>query len=122
MTRRRRGGELEESELVTARLFSEKQAAIALLAMSLVAYLAAMQVMLLRVQPGAANAGPAPPPDRRTDIACADGSLYDLQGLPVDPTTLDDRVVVLHLDAPTNACLSRLSDISGLVVGVPVPR
>lgn len=118
---RRRDHSFDEVEALTSRIFAEKQLAVALLAMTLVAHLAVAQFLLLRLDQVQAGATGTPDPAERVDVDCAGGALVGRDGVPMDTSGLAGRTVVVHLDAATNACLQALApvDLGGLVVGVP---
>jgi len=77
----------------------------------MVAQLLSAQFLLLRLKAPASQAIAAPAASQRVDVQCdAPGDLSKAHG----------KVVVVHLGAAANACLSRVTDASPseLVVGV----
>ena len=101
----------EEIEALIYRLFAEKQFALALLALVMVAQLLSAQFLLLRLKAPASQAVAAPAASQRVDVQC---------DAPGDLTKARGKVVVVHLGATANACLSRVTEASPseLVVGV----
>lgn len=119
----RNDGGFEELEALIYRLFAEKQFALALLALVMVAQLLSAQFLLLRLKAPSAQATGAPAASQRVDVQCgpsgAQGNLAAARG----------KVVVVHLGAAADACLAQVSEASPseLVVGVetnasPAPR
>ena len=107
----RKDGGFEELEALIYRLFAEKQFALALLALVMVAQLLSAQFLLLRLKAPAGQAAGAPAASQRVDVHCdAPGDLSAARG----------KVVVVHLGAAANACLAQVTDASPseLVVGV----
>ena len=114
MSARRNESGFEEIEALIYRLFAEKQFALALLALVMVAQLLSAQFLLLRLKAPAAQAVSAPAAAQRVDVQCgaagAQGDLARARG----------KVVVVHLGAAADACLSQVTEASPseLVVGV----
>ena len=101
----------EEIEALIYRLFAEKQFALALLALVMVAQLLSAQFLLLRLKAPASQAVAAPAASQRVDVRC---------DAPGDLSTAKGKVVVVHLGAAANACLAQVTEASPseLVVGV----
>src|SRR5205085_7930603 len=79
MSRRSNGG-FEEMEALIYRLFAEKQFALALLALVMVAQLLSAQFLLLRLRPPSAQAVAAPTAQQRVDVRCEAGGARTLSG------------------------------------------
>src|SRR5262245_61393790 len=92
----------DEIESLIYRLFAEKQFAMALLALVMVANLASAQFLLLRAARTYAETVAAPSPSSRLDVRCEGGALKDLSGRPVDRAALGAKKVVVHFPAETN--------------------
>ncbi len=120
MIRRRQHADDERMEGLVYRLIADKQLAMALLAFVMLGYLLATQFLLLRVIPPALQAASAPAGEVRQDVVCAHGELQTLDGQAVQVGTMKDHVVVLHLDAAANRCVTTVSNagVQGVVVGV----
>ncbi|HET7787520.1 MAG TPA: hypothetical protein VFL36_16230 [Myxococcales bacterium] len=118
MNSRRHGGNFEELEALIYRLFAEKQFALALLALVMVAQLLSAQFLLLRLRPPSAQAAAAPSSRQRLDVRCEAGGARTLAGDPLQSAR--GKVVVVHLGAPEAACLSQVTSAgaSELVVGI----
>jgi hypothetical protein len=110
----RKSDGFEEVEALIYRLFAEKQFALALLALVMVAQLLSAQFLLLRLKAPSAQSVGAPAAAQRVDVQCgpsgAQGNLSAARG----------KVVVVHLGAAADACLAQVTDASPseLVVGV----
>jgi hypothetical protein len=117
MSRRSNGG-FEEMEALIYRLFAEKQFALALLALVMVAQLLSAQFLLLRLRPPSAQAVAAPSAQQRLDVKCDAGTARTLAGDPLSGAR--GKTVVVHLDAQQASCLSQVSSAgaSELVVGI----
>jgi len=100
MNSRRHDGGFEELEALIYRLFAEKQFALALLALVMVAQLLSAQFLLLRLRPPSKQATAAPSAQQRLDVRCEGGAARTLSG--------------------EAACLSQVtsSGASELVVGI----
>ena len=107
----RNDGGFGELEGLIYRLFAEKQFALALLALVMVAQLLSAQFLLLRLKAPAAQAVAAPAASQRVDVRC---------DAPGDLSAAHGKVVVVHLGAAANACLAQVTEASPseLVVGV----
>ena len=107
----RNDGGFGEQEALIYRLFAEKQFALALLALVMVAQLLSAQFLLLRLKAPAAQAVAAPAASQRVDVRC---------DAPGDLSAAHGKVVVVHLGAAANACLAQVTEASPseLVVGV----
>ena len=107
----RKDGGFEELEALIYRLFAEKQFALALLALVMVAQLLSAQFLLLRLRAPASQAVAAPTAANRVDVRC---------DAPGDLSVARGKVVVVHLGAAANACLAQVTEASPseLVVGV----
>lgn len=118
MISRRSGGGFEELEALIYRLFAEKQFALALLALVMVAQLLSAQFLLLRLRPPSAQAAAAPSAQQRLDVRCESGAARTLAGDPL--SSARGKTVVVHLDAQQAACLSQVTSAgaSELVVGI----
>ena len=118
MISRRGSGGFEELEALIYRLFAEKQFALALLALVMVAQLLSAQFLLLRLRAPAAQATRAPSAQERVDVRCEAGAPRTLAGDALQGAR--GKVVVVHLGAPEAACLSQVTSAgpSELVVGV----
>jgi hypothetical protein len=115
-----RSGGFEEMEGLIYRLFAEKQFALALLALVMVAQLLSAQFLLLRLKPPSSQSAAAPAAKNRIDVRCAEGGAQLLSGGPVLAEGARGKVVVVHLGAPQEACLAEMTAVgaSELVVGM----
>lgn len=111
----------DEIESLIYRLFAEKQFAMALLALVMVANLASAQFLLLRAAKTYAQTVPAPSPGDRVDVRCEGGALTDLAGKAVDRAQLGSKKVVVHFAPEASACVvaATESGVSELIIGVP---
>ena len=116
----RRDGGFGELEGLIYRLFAEKQFALALLALVMVAQLLSAQFLLLRLKAPAAQSVAAPAASRRLDIRCEASGARTLAGGPISLEASRGKVVVVHLGATADACLAEVTAAgpSELVVGV----
>ena len=119
MSSRRRESGFEEIEALIYRLFAEKQFALALLALVMVAQLLSAQFLLLRLSPPNAQASFAPSISQRLDVSCGAGGARTKDGQPLDAAA-KGKVVVVHLGESAEACLSEVTNAgpSELVVGM----
>ena len=78
MSRHPRPGGFDEIESLIYRLFAEKQFALALLALVMVAQLLSAQFLLLRLTPPGAQSREAPAPSQRIDVRWGDGATSTL--------------------------------------------
>jgi hypothetical protein len=118
-----RGGRssgFDEMEALIYRLFAEKQFALALLALVMVAQLLSAQFLLLRLTPPSSQARAAPSSSQRLDVRCESSALRTLAGETVGKEAARGKVVVMHLGASEEACLSQATSAgaSELVVGM----
>jgi hypothetical protein len=118
-----RGGRssgFDEMEALIYRLFAEKQFALALLALVMVAQLLSAQFLLLRLTPPRSQARAAPASSQRLDVRCESSALRTLAGETVGQDAARGKVVVMHLGASEEACLTQAtsSGASELVVGM----
>jgi hypothetical protein len=120
MTSRSGHSGFEEIEALIYRLFAEKQFALALLALVMVAQLLSAQFLLLRLRPPQAQAAPAPIARQRVDVQCGDSGARMLSGDAMSRELTQGKVVVVHLGASADACLAQVTSAnpSELVVGV----
>jgi hypothetical protein len=120
MTSRGRSSGFDEMEALIYRLFAEKQFALALLALVMVAQLLSAQFLLLRLRPPAQQAHGAPSASQRLDVKCDAGAARTLAGEMMGPQAARGKVVVMHLGAAEEACLAQVtsSGASELVVGL----
>jgi hypothetical protein len=120
MTRTGRSGGFEEMESLIYRLFAEKQFALALLALVMVAQLLSAQFLLLRLKPPSAQAAAAPSAKQRVDVRCGDDGARLFSGDPVSRDGALGKVLVVHLGAAQEACLAQMSSVGAaeLVVGM----
>ena len=118
MPRSSRTGGFEELEALIYRLFAEKQFALALLALVMVAQLLSAQFLLLRLKPPSGQAAPAPAASQRVDVRCEAGGARTLSGAAM--SSARGKVVVVHLGAAADACLAEVTGAnpSELVVGI----
>ena len=121
--RRNADNELNEVEALVYRLFAEKQFAMALPALVMVANLVSAQFLLLRVAAPMTQATEAPSPNERLDVRCEGGELRGLDGEALPTEGLSGREVVLHLDPTTSRCLAgpELDQALAVVLGVGAP-
>ena len=119
MSRGSRSGGFEEVEALIYRLFAEKQFALALLALVMVAQLLSAQFLLLRLSPPNAQSSFAPSISQRLDVSCAPGGARTSDGVPLERAA-KGRVVVVHLGETAEACLAEVTNAgpSELVVGM----
>ena len=121
MTGRTGRSGFEEMEALIYRLFAEKQFALALLALVMVAQLLSAQFLLLRLKPPSQQAIPAPSSAQRLDVRCEAGGARTLSGEPTSRAGAQGKVVVVHLGAPQEACLAEMAaGAAELVVGMSV--
>jgi hypothetical protein len=115
-----RNGGFEELEALIYRLFAEKQFALALLALVMVAQLLSAQFLLLRLKPPSAQAAGAPSAQQRLDVRCAEGGARTLSGEAMSREGARGKVVVVHLGAAEEACLAEVTGAGAaeLVVGM----
>jgi hypothetical protein len=120
MIRSGRPGGFDEMEALIYRLFAEKQFALALLALVMVAQLLSAQFLLLRLRPPSQQARGAPGASQRLDVRCDAGSARTLSGEAMSRESARGKVVVMHLGASEEACLAQVtsSGASELVVGM----
>jgi len=109
----------EEMEALIYRLFAEKQFALALMALVMVAQLLSAQFLLLRLSPPKAQASAAPVSTQRVDVQCEGTGARMLSG-EMSLAAAQGKVVVVHLGPSADACLSQVTSVnpSELVVGV----
>ena len=120
-----RGGRssgFDEMESLIYRLFAEKQFALALLALVMVAQLLSAQFLLLRLTPPRSQARAAPGSSQRLDVRCESSALRTLAGETVGSEAARGKVIVMHLGASEEACLTQATSAgaSELVVGMSV--
>ena len=120
MIRSGRAGGFDEMEALIYRLFAEKQFALALLALVMVAQLLSAQFLLLRLRPPAQQARGAPASSQRLDVKCDAGAARTLAGEAMSREAARGKVVVMHLGASEEACLAQVtsSGAAELVVGM----
>ena len=121
MTRKHQGATgFDELEALIYRLFAEKQFALALLALVMVAQLLSAQFLLLRLSPPSRQAAAAPAADRRLDVRCEAGSARTLSGEAMSAAAARGKTVVMHLPSADEACLAQVTSagVSELVVGM----
>ena len=108
-------------EALIYRLFAEKQFALALLALVMVAQLLSAQFLLLRLTPPSQQARAAPATSQRLDVKCDAGAARTLGGEAMSREAARGKVVVVHLGAPQEACLAEMAaGAAELVVGMSV--
>ena len=114
-----RTGGYDEMEALIYRLFAEKQFALALLALVMVAQLLSAQFLLLRLSPPHAQSTFAPSITQRVDVQCSPGGARLADGSPL-ASAAKGKVVVVHLGATADACLSEVTSAgpAELVVGM----
>src|SRR2546425_9642580 len=103
MSRSGRPGGFDEMEALIYRLFAEKQFALALLALVMVAQLLSAQFLLLRLSPPQAQATFAPSVAQRVDVQCSPSGARLPDGSPL-ASAARGKVVVVHLGASADAC------------------
>ena len=120
MSRTARSSGFDEMEALIYRLFAEKQFALALLALVMVAQLLSAQFLLLRLTPPSRQSGAAPASSQRRDIRCDAGAARTLEGEAISREAARGKVVVMHLGAAQEACLAQVtsSGAAELVVGM----
>lgn len=120
ISRNARPGGFDELESLIYRLFAEKQFALALLALVMVAQLLSAQFLLLRLTPPNAQSRAAPAPSQRVDVRCDAGAPRTLQGERMSREGARGKVVVMHLGASEEACLAQVTGLGAaeLVVGM----
>lgn len=120
MSARGRQSGFEEIEALIYRLFAEKQFALALLALVMVAQLLSAQFLLLRLTTPKSQAAPAPTSQQRLDVKCGAAGARTMQGNAFEPAAARGKVVVVHLSEPMEACLADVTSAgaSELVVGM----
>jgi hypothetical protein len=120
---KRQGTGFDELEALIYRLFAEKQFALALLALVMVAQLLSAQFLLLRLKPPSKDAVAAPLASQRLDVRCGPGGAKTLEGGAFSPASARGKVVVVHLTEPVEACLADVTSASPseLVVGMSAP-
>ena len=120
MIRSGRAGGFDEMEALIYRLFAEKQFALALLALVMVAQLLSAQFLLLRLTPPSRQASAAPSSSNRLDVKCDAGAARTLAGETMSQEVARGKVVVMHLGASEEACLAQVtsSGAAELVVGM----
>ena len=116
----RNDGGFGELEALIYRLFAEKQFALALLALVMVAQLLSAQFLLLRLTPPSQEARGAPSSSQRLDVKCDAGAARTLAGEAMSREAARGKVVVMHLGASEEACLAQVtsSGATELVVGM----
>jgi hypothetical protein len=120
MIRGGRPGGFDEMEALIYRLFAEKQFALALLALVMVAQLLSAQFLLLRLRPPSQQARGAPASSQRLDVKCDAGAARTLGGEAMSREAARGKVVVMHLGASEESCLAQVtsSGAAELVVGM----
>jgi hypothetical protein len=120
MTSRSGRSGFEEMEALIYRLFAEKQFALALLALVMVAQLMSAQFLLLRLSPPKSQSSAAPLSKQRVDVQCGDGGARMLSGDAMSREVAQGKVVVVHLGGLADACLAQVTSAgpSELVVGI----
>jgi hypothetical protein len=120
MSRTARPGGFDEMEALIYRLFAEKQFALALLALVMVAQLLSAQFLLLRLTPPSSQARAAPAISQRLDVRCEAGAARMVSGQAITREAARGTVVVMHLGAAQEACLAQVSSSGAaeLVVGM----
>ncbi len=120
MTGRGRNSGFDDLEALIYRLFAEKQFALALLALVMVAQLLSAQFLLLRLTPPASQASAAPSSKERLDVRCVEGAPRTFEGSPISREAARGKVVVMHLAQSEEACLAEVtgSGAAELVVGM----
>src|SRR2546428_818239 len=120
MSRSGRPGGFDEMEALIYRLFAEKQFALALLALVMVAQLLSAQFLLLRLTPPPQQARAAPAASQRLDAKCDAAAARTLAGEAMSRAAARGKVVVMHLAAPEEAGLAQVTSSrpAELVVGL----
>jgi len=120
MSRTARPGGFDEMEALIYRLFAEKQFALALLALVMVAQLLSAQFLLLRLTPPSQQSRAAPSSSQRLDVRCEAGAARTLSGEAISREAARGKVVVMHLGAAEESCLAQVtsSGAAELVVGM----
>jgi hypothetical protein len=120
MNERRARGGFEELEALIYRLFAEKQFALALLALMMVAQLLSAQFLLLRLSSPSKQSTQAPAAKDRLDVRCDAAGARMLSGAPLQSAGARGKVVVVHLDNADEACLAEVTaaGVDELVVGM----
>lgn len=120
MIPRTRSSGFEELEALIYRLFAEKQFALALLALVMVAQLLSAQFLLLRLKPPSGQASFAPSSTQRVDVRCGEEGARLLSGEAMRSEGARGKVVVVHLSPAADACLAQVTSASPaeLVVGM----
>ena len=120
MSRTARPGGFDEMEALIYRLFAEKQFALALLALVMVAQLLSAQFLLLRLTPPSSQSRAAPASSQRLDVRCEAGAARTVSGQAITREAARGKVVVMHLGAAQEACLAQVSSSGAaeLVVGM----
>jgi hypothetical protein len=120
MIRTSRSSGFDEMEALIYRLFAEKQFALALLALVMVAQLLSAQFLLLRLTPPSRQAAAAPSSSQRLDVRCEGGGARTLSGEAISREAAKGKVVVMHLGPSQEACLAQMtsSGAAELVVGM----
>ena len=115
-----RSSGFDDIEALIYRLFAEKQFALALLALVMVAQLLSAQFLLLRLRPPSQQARPAPSTAQRLDVRCEASGLRTLAGEQIASEAARGKVIVMHLGASEEACLVQATSAgaSELVVGM----
>ena len=111
---------MQEIEAIVYRLFAEKQFALALLALVMVAQLLSAQFLLLRLSSPSSQSVSAPALSQRVDVRCGGEGARLFSGEPITSEGARGKVVVVHLGATGELCLSQVSAASPaeLVVGM----
>jgi hypothetical protein len=120
MSSKARNSGFDEMEALIYRLFAEKQFALALLALVMVAQLLSAQFLLLRLTPPSQQSRAAPASSQRLDVRCDAGAARTLSGEAISREAAKGKVVVMHLGAAQESCLSQVtsSGAAELVVGM----
>jgi len=120
ISRNTRSSGFDEMEALIYRLFAEKQFALALLALVMVAQLLSAQFLLLRLTPPSRQAAAAPSTSQRLDVRCDAGAARTLSGEAFSREAAKGKVIIMHLGASQEACLTQVSSsgASELVVGM----
>ncbi len=120
IARSARSSGFDEMEALIYRLFAEKQFALALLALVMVAQLLSAQFLLLRLTPPSQQSRAAPSSSQRLDVRCESGAARTFSGDALSREAARGKVVVMHLGAPQEACLAQVtsSGAAELVVGM----
>jgi hypothetical protein len=115
-----RNSGFDEMEALIYRLFAEKQFALALLALVMVAQLLSAQFLLLRLTPPSQQSRAAPSSTQRLDVRCDAGSARTLSGEAISREAAKGKVVVMHLGAAQESCLAQVTSSGAmeLVVGM----